>query len=247
YEATRYSPLSQITPENVGQLERVWEFNTGDMPSEAAEGKYSPENTPLKVGDDLYLCTAMNILIAVDAATGKEEWRYDPVVSEDAIPYGATCRGVAYYAMPDAEPDQACATRIIVGTLDARLIAVDAVTGQPCGDFGTNGQVNLEEGIGDTVPGWYAVTSPPTAGEGAAVRGAQVQDGQAADAPSGVVRGYGAVTGEFLWAWGLGNPDNRGEPAEGEGYTRGTPDMWTIAAGDEELGLVYLPLGNSSV
>lgn len=247
YAAARYSPLDQITPDNVGQLERVWEFNTGDLPSEAAEGKYSPENTPLKVGDELYMCTAMGIALAIDAATGGEEWRFDPKVAADAIPYGATCRGVAYYAVPDAAPDSACATRILWGTLDARLLAVDAQTGQPCADFGDNGQVDLERGIGDTVPGWYAVTSAPTIVRGIAVIGAQVKDGQAEDAPSGVVRGYDAVTGELAWAWDLGNPSNRGEPAEGEVYTRGTPNMWTTAAGDEELGLVYLPLGNSSV
>ena len=247
YEAARYSPLTQITPDNVGELERAWEFNTGDLPSEAAEGKYSPENTPLKVGDALYMCTAMGIALSIDAATGGEEWRFDPKVAADAIPYGATCRGVAYYAVPDAAPDSACATRILWGTLDARLLAVDARTGQPCADFGENGQVNLENGIGDTVPGWYAVTSAPTIVRGIAVIGAQVKDGQAEDAPSGVVRGFDAVTGELAWAWDLGNPGNRGEPAEGEVYTRGTPNMWTTAAGDEELGLVYLPLGNSSV
>jgi quinoprotein glucose dehydrogenase len=247
YAATRYSPLDQITPDNVGRLERAWEFNNGDLPSEAAEGKYSPENTPLKVGDNLLMCTAMGIGLAIDAATGGEEWRFDPGVAADAIPYGATCRGVAYYEVPGAAADEACATRMLWGTLDARLLAVDARTGQPCADFGNNGQVNLEEGIGDTVPGWYSVTSAPTIVRGIAVMGAQVKDGQAEDAPSGVVRGYDAVTGELAWAWDLGNPGNRGAPAEGEVYTRGTPNMWTTAAGDEELGLVYLPLGNSSV
>ncbi|MCE6951529.1 pyrroloquinoline quinone-dependent dehydrogenase [Cereibacter sphaeroides] len=246
-EARRYSPLDQIDPANVSDLERVWTFNTGDLPSEAADGRYSPENTPLKVGDDLYICTPMGRIIAVDAATGLEEWRFDPGVSDDAIPYGATCRGVAYYEVPDAAPDEACARRILWGTLDARLIAIDAQLGQPCPDFGLNGEVNLEEGIGDTVPGWYSVTSPPTIVRGVAVLGAQVKDGQAEDSPSGVVRGYDAVTGELAWAWDLGNPGNRGAPPEGEVYTRGTPNMWTIAAADEELGLVYLPLGNSAV
>jgi len=247
YHANRFSPLGQITPENVGQLERVWEYRSGDMPSEEAEGKYSPENTPLKIGNDLFLCSAMGIAIAIDAATGREEWRYDPEVPEDAIPYGATCRGVAYFEVPGAAQDELCARRILWGTLDARLIAVDATTGQLCSEFGDNGQVNLEDGIGDTVPGWYSITSPPTIVHGVAVMGAQVRDGQAEDAPSGVMRGYDAVTGELAWAWDLGNPDNRGAPAEGEVYTRGTPNMWTIAAADEELGLVYLPLGNSSV
>lgn len=244
---TRDSPLAQITPENVGQLERVWTFRSGDLPQGDAEDKYSPENTPLKVGSNLYHCTAMGIMVAINAATGKEEWRYDPKVPTDAIPYGATCRGAAYFEVPDAEADELCATRVLWGTLDARLIAVDARIGQLCPGFGVEGQVNLEEGIGETVPGWYAVTSPPIIVRGVAVVGAQVKDGQGEDAPSGVVRGYDAETGELAWAWDLGNPGNRGAPAEGETYTRGTPNMWTIPAADEELGYIYLPLGNSSV
>ncbi|WMT91181.1 PQQ-binding-like beta-propeller repeat protein [Pelagibacterium sp. H642] len=249
YHGTRYSPLDQISADNVEQLVQVWEYHSGDLPEGEGDdaGSYSPENTPLKIGDDLYHCTAMGIMVAIDAATGLEEWRYDPEVPTDAIPYGATCRGAAYFEVPGADPDELCATRILWGTLDARLIAVDTQTGQPCPDFGLSGEVNLEEGIGDTVPGWYSVTSPPTIVRGIAVMGAQVNDGQAEDAPSGVVRGYDAVTGELAWAWDLGNPDSRTEPAEGETYTRGTPNMWTIAAADEELGLVYLPLGNSAV
>ncbi len=245
YHSTRYSPLDQITPQNAGELTQMWEFNTGDLP-EGDEG-YSPENTPLKVGDTVFVCSPMGIVIGLDAASGREEWRFDPQVADDAIPYGATCRGVAYYEVPDASSDALCATRIIWGTLDARLLAIDAATGKLCTDFGVNGQVNLEEGIGDTVPGWYAVTSAPTIVRGIAVIGAQVRDGQAEDAPSGVVRGYDAVTGALAWAWDLGNPGVTGLPAEGEVYTRGTPNMWTTASGDEELGHVYLPLGNSSV
>jgi quinoprotein glucose dehydrogenase len=247
YAAQRYSSLDQITPANVGELELAWEYRTGDMPTEASEGKYSPENTPLKIGDDVFVCSAMGIVIAVDALTGAEKWRHDPQVSPEAIPYGATCRGVAYYALPDAQTDAACARRILWGTLDARLIAVDAATGALCQDFAAGGEVDLNAGIGATVPGWYAVTSPPTIIRGVAVMGAQVKDGQAEDAPSGVVRGYDAVTGELRWAWDLGNPALTGAPPEGETYTRGTPNMWTIASGDEALGLVYLPLGNSSV
>lgn len=244
--ARRYSPLTQITRENVADLERVWEYRTGAMPDKE-NADFAPETTPLKIDDDLYLCSAMNVLIAVDAATGLEEWRYDPGVSEDAIPYSASCRGVTYYQDPEAEPDALCAERIIEGTLDARLIAVDATTGQPCSEFGRNGQVYLEEGLGATVPSWVSVTSPPTIIRGVIVVGHQVLDGQAEDAPSGVVRGYDSVTGELLWAWDMGRPELNGEPPEGEVYTRGTPNMWTIASGDEELGHVYLPLGNSSV
>ncbi len=247
HHGARHSSLSQITPENVGALEQVWAFRTGDMPSAAAQGKYSPENTPLKVGDMIFVCSAMGIVIGIDAATGVEAWRHDPQVSTDAIPDGATCRGVAYHTTPALPAGAACAARIIWGTLDARLLAVDAKTGLLCPDFWVGGAVDLKLGIGETVPGWYAVTSPPTIVRGVAIVGAQVKDGQAEDAPSGVVRGYDAVTGALVWAWDLGNPALIGAVPEGEVYTRGTPNMWTIATGDAALGLVYLPLGNSSV
>lgn len=98
--ATRYSPLYQITPRNVANLQRAFVYRTGDMPTEAAKDKYSPETTPLEMGDNLYMCSAMNILISVNAATGEENWRHDPTVSPGAIPYGASCRGVSAYTVP---------------------------------------------------------------------------------------------------------------------------------------------------
>lgn len=246
-KAKRYSPLDQINRDNVAQLERVWTYRSGDMPSEEAKGSYSPEHTPLAIDGSLYYCTAKNIIIALDAMVGEEEWRFNPDVSDDAIPYGATCRGVAYFESPDLPEDALCKRRVIEGTLDARLIAVDAELGQPCEDFGKNGVVDLAAGIGQTVPGWYGNVAAPIVVRGIIVMGAQVKDGQAEDAPSGVIRGYDATTGELAWAWDMCQPDLTGLPAKGETYTRGTPNMWTSAAGDEELGYVYLPLGNSAV
>lgn len=247
YSARRFSPLDQITPANVGNLERAWVYHTGDLPrSEFAQGKYGAETTPLKVGDTLYLCSAKNILIALDAATGTERWRHDPEVADEYIPYTAACRGVVYYSVPDGT-GAACDNRIIEGTLDARLIAVDAGTGEPCQGFGAAGQVDIKEGMGETVPGMVSITSPPTIVRGVVVTGHQVLDGQKRDAPSGVIQGFDAVTGELRWAWDMMNPDRIGAPPEGEIYARGTPNMWTTASGDEELGLVYMPMGNSAV
>lgn len=245
--ATRYSPLRQITRDNVDQLEPAWVYQTGDMPPPEVDDKWAPENTPLKVGNSLYLCSAMNILIGLDAGSGRERWRFDPQVPIDHIPYSAACRGVSYYEVPDPEPAQACARRVIEGTLDARLIAVDADTGQPCEDFGNSGQVNLLEGMGDSPPGYVAVTSAPTIVRNVVVVGHQVLDGQKEDAPSGVIRGYDAETGELAWAWDMGRPGETGMPAEGEQYTRGTPNAWTTFSADDELGLVYVPMGNSAV
>ena len=246
YSARRYSPLAQITPANVGKLERAWLIHTGDMPSKAAHGTYGAENTPLKIGDSLYVCTPKNIVLALDPATGRQRWRFDPKVSDDAIPYTAACRGVSYYALPGAAADQACARRIIFGTLDARLFALDAATGRPCQDFGTNGQVDTKIGMGSTPPGYVSINSPPTIVRGIIVTGHQVLDGQSRWAPSGVIRGFDAATGKLAWAWDMMNPDWSGYPPPGETWARGTPNMWTIASGDEALGLVYLPMGNAA-
>lgn len=248
YSARRYSPLAQITPDNVSQLKRAWIAHTRDLPqTESARKLYGAETTPLKIGDALYLCSAKNILIALDPSTGEERWRYDPGVPDEAIPYTAACRGVSYFAVPEAAPDSECATRIIEGTLDGRLIAVDARTGLPCSGFGSDGAIDIKVGMGETYPGMVSITSPPVIVRGVVVTGHQVLDGQKRDAPSGVIQGYDAVTGALRWAWDMVRPDLTGLPPPGETYTRGTPNMWTIASGDEALGLVYLPMGNSAV
>ncbi|MDI6625094.1 MAG: PQQ-binding-like beta-propeller repeat protein, partial [Brevundimonas sp.] len=140
----------------------------------------------------------------------------------------------------------ACAARIIEGTLDGRLVAVDARTGRPCADFGTNGSVDIKAGMGEVIPGMVSITSAPTIVRGVVVTGHQVLDGQSNSAPSGVIQGFDAVTGELRWAWDMTRPDLTGRPGEGETFTRGTPNMWTTASGDEQLGLVYLPMGNSA-
>ncbi|MFN3353671.1 MAG: membrane-bound PQQ-dependent dehydrogenase, glucose/quinate/shikimate family [Brevundimonas sp.] len=242
YASRRYSPLTQITPDNVDSIERVWTYRTGDLP----ETKWGAETTPLKVGDRVYLCSARNELMAVDAGTGREIWRYDPEVDDAWIPYTAACRGVSYFEQPGAAPEQLCAARVIEGTLDGRLIAVDARTGRPCPGFGRNGQVDIKQGMGPVIPGMVAITSPPVIVRGVVVTGHQVTDGQWNEAPSGVVQGFDAITGELRWAWDLGRPGETDRPRGDETYTRGTPNMWTIASGDEALGHVYLPMGNSS-
>lgn len=243
YSARRFSPLAQITPANVKQLERAWVYHTRDLPDE----KYGAETTPLMVGDTLYLCTGMNILIALDPATGRERWRFDPKVPKEWIPYTAACRGVSYFAVPGAAANEPCAARIIEGTLDGRIIAVDARTGRPCAGFGANGQADIKPGMGPVFPGMVSITSPPTIVRGVVVTGHQVLDGQQRNAPSGVVQGFDAVTGERRWAWDMKNPGWGKDPPPGQTFARGTPNMWTIASGDEGLGLVYLPMGNSAV
>jgi quinoprotein glucose dehydrogenase len=244
-QAQRFSALAQITPANVGTLERAWVAHTGDLPSDMEDNKYGAETTPLKIGNRLFLCSATNILIALDARTGEEIWRHDPEVGDEYIPYTAACRGVVHYRMPEAQPGQICAARIIEGTLDGRLVAVDAATGTPCPGFGEDGSVDITTGMGDVVPGMVSITSPPVVARGNIITGHQVLDGQSLSAPSGVIQAFDAETGNFVWAWDMAAPN--ADPTEsGRDYTRGTPNMWTMATADEELGLVYLPMGNSA-
>lgn len=243
--AQRYSPLSQITPDNVAQLEVAWQYRTGDL----LEHRWGAETTPLKIGDAVYLCTSRNVLISLDAASGEERWRYDPQVSSDAIPYTAACRGVTYYEVPPARlagSDGLCAQRIFSGTLDGRLIAVDAGTGEPCTGFGNGGEVDIKEGMGETPPGYVSINSAPVVVRDVLITGHQVLDGQRRYPPSGVIKGFDAVDGRLAWAWDAARPDYSGPLEEGETYVRGSPNMWTAAAGDNALGLVYLPMANSA-
>lgn len=135
---------------------------------------------------------------------------------------------------------------MIEGTLDGRLIALDARTGTPCADFGTHGQVDITVGMGETPPGYISINSPPAIVRGVVVIGHQVLDGQKRYEPSGVIQGFDAVTGQLRWAWDMTHPEWNGAPPPGQTWTRGTPNMWTTAAADEQLGYVYLPMGNST-
>lgn len=241
----RFVELEQINTGNVSQLKEAWRFRTG-VP-------YDNKNTPLMVGGFLYHCTAGNTLVAVNATTGKEVWRHDsrtkPGGGEDLdsapISTARTCRGVGYHQAAPDDTSQ-CRTRILMGTTDARLVAVDAQTGRRCTEFGFDGAINLRSGLGPHDEVQYYVTSPPLIAGDIAVVGGWVFDTQRLGMPSGVLRAYNAVTGDFVWAWDMGNPGYYGLPDEGGEFTRGTPNVWSIMSYDPKLNLIYAPTGNSS-
>jgi quinoprotein glucose dehydrogenase len=133
-----------------------------------------------------------------------------------------------------------------MATIANRLIALDAKTGRPCESFADKGAASLLEGRGDFPKKWSHPTSPPTIVSGVAVVGAYVADNQSADAPPGVVRGYDAVTGKLKWAFDTERWQDPTPRPAGENYTPSTPNSWTLASGDEALGLVYLAMGNGS-
>jgi quinoprotein glucose dehydrogenase len=238
----RHSPLKQITADNVGALAPAWKFSLGKEPN----GEAAPfEATPLKIGERLYVCSGYNDIIAIDAETGKQVWRFAAHANTEGI-FGQTCRGLAYYKVPASATGSICAERLYTATIDSRLIAVDAATGKACPNFGTGGAVNLLKGMSAAPAGYYHVTSPPTLVNGKLVIGGWVTDGQKTGEPSGVIRAFDAVTGKFAWAWDMGRHDKQSEPAEGETYTPGTPNSWAPMSADEKLGLVFAPMGNAT-
>jgi quinoprotein glucose dehydrogenase len=237
---SRFSPLTQITPQNVAQLKLAWRFQLGDN---AGGTLPELEATPLKIDRTLYLCSGANDIIALDAENGRSLWRYR-ARADSRYALLRVCRGVAYYRAPD--PTTSCAERIIENTIDARLIAVDARSGSPCPDFGVKGEVSLLKGLGEVIPGYYYLTSAPTVAHGKIIVGGLVLDNQTSDEPSGVVRAFDAVTGELDWAWDVGRADAAGPPPQGATYTRATPNSWAPMSVDEVLGLVYVPTGNAT-
>jgi len=247
---TRHAPLDQITPGNVADLQVAWTYRTGEIPK---SGSQTHVVTPLHVNGMLYGCTQSSRLFALDAETGQERWTFDPKTGESIFP---RCRGVGYHdatatgaasTVPAGEqPTAACTRRIIATTVDARIVAVDALTGQPCTDFGDNGIVSLRVGMDKGNPEFYFPTAAPTVTRNLVIVGGLVWDNQELGEPSGVVRAFDVRTGELVWAWDLGNPAITGLPPEGQSYTPGTPNVWSTPAFDEALGLVYLPTGNAT-
>jgi quinoprotein glucose dehydrogenase len=240
----RYSPLTQVNVDNVSQLKEAWRYQTGDvkLPDDVGETTY--QVTPLKVGNTLYICTPHNWAIAIDAATGKEKWKYDPNVGLNPDRQHQTCRGVSYYAEPNAAQGTACAERVYLPTSDARLIALDAATGQVCTSFADQGVLHLEQGMKYNPAGYYYSTSPPVIAAGKIIIGGAVNDNYSTQEQSGVIRAFDVNTGALVWNWDSGNPEKTEPIAAGETYTTNSPNSWSVLSYDEGLGLVYVPLGN---
>ncbi|ACM37047.1 MULTISPECIES: glucose/quinate/shikimate family membrane-bound PQQ-dependent dehydrogenase [Rhizobium/Agrobacterium group] len=240
----RYSPLTQITTDNVKTLKTAWTYQTGDVKQPGDVGETTYQVTPLKVGDTLYLCTPHNWAIAVDAATGKQKWKYDPNVGLNPDRQHQTCRGVTYYADPAATAGASCATRVYLPTSDARLIALDAANGKICESFADKGVLHLEQGMPYNPAGYYYSTSPPVIAAGKIIIGGAVNDNYSTKEQSGVIRAFDVQTGALVWNWDSGNPGQTQPLPQGQTYTANSPNSWSVFSVDEQLGLVYIPLGN---
>jgi quinoprotein glucose dehydrogenase len=236
---TRYSPLIQITRDNVSKLAVAWTFHTGDI----ADGKNGDprsgfETTPLVVDGTLYLTTGFNRVIALNPETGEQKWAYDPLLERQAdYGDGLINRGVATWLDDSRADGAACRRRIFEATLDARLIALDAASGAPCADFGNRGQVSLRD-VGEYRAGWYHMTSPPAIVDGLVIVGSAINDNNRVRMPNGTVRAFDARTGAGRWSW---DP----MPASTTAHS-GAANAWSVMAVDPERHLVFVPTGSAS-
>lgn len=248
----RHSPLTTITPANVAGLTVAWIHRTGDdMPS---RGRF--QSTPIMVDGTLYVTTPLGRVNALDPATGRERWTFDPNVSLSGDYGDFANRGAATWRDPARGADAVCARRILVAPIDARLIALDARTGLPCPDFGDDGTVHLTRDL-DLPPayrGEYQVTSPPAVLGDLVIVGSAIADNQRTNAASGIVRAFDIRTGALRWrfdpvprtprdpTWGMWT-DSRGEPS---GARTGAANVWSAIATDSVLDLVFLPTSSPS-
>ena len=237
---SRYSPLQQISASNVAKLQQVWEYHTGDVSDGSGDRPKSEfEATPIVVADTMYLSTPFNRVIALDPETGKQKWAFDPQINlHTRYSEGLVNRGVTFWSDQSHPQTEACHQRVFLASIDARLFALDAATGQPCADFGTQGQVDLKQGIANiTRPGEYEETSAPAVAGDLIILGSSIADNDRVDSPSGVVRAFDVRTGALRWSW---------KPIEDSLAPTGAGNVWSTMSVDAKRGLVFLPTGSAS-
>ena len=263
-----FSQATQITPENVGKLEIAWTHRSGDFRqgenfigglSGEAPLQSSWQATPVLIDEHLYLCTPFNRILAIHAETGAERWSYAPDIDLESFPM-PRCRGVTQWTdtrLPEGKP---CHRVVIAPLMDARVVGLDADSGKVC-PFGNEHELDLSEGLGPYETGFYMLNTPPAITGNTLITGGSVADNITTAVPSGVIRAYDLNSGKLLWAWepviegtelskaasaGGGNPVNTSPSTNTPRYQQGTTNSWSYLSVDPELGLVYVPTGNTS-
>jgi quinoprotein glucose dehydrogenase len=235
---SRYSSAAQINRDNVARLQLAWTYRTGDI-SDGSDGRSKSkfEATPILFNDTLFLSTPFGRVIALDPSNGTQKWAYDPEINLKAhYSEGLVSRGVSAWEDMSAPQNAACKRSIFIGTIDARLIAIDAASGKPCPRFGTNGQIDLKTGVGKIDDGEYEVTSPPSVVNGVVVVGSAIGDNRRVDSERGIVRAFDAKTGTLRWTW---------DPLP-SGSVTGAANAWSAISSDPSMGLVFVPTGSAS-
>jgi quinoprotein glucose dehydrogenase len=234
----RYSGLREMTRDNVANLERAWTFRTGDI---AAGSAHYAECTPLVVDGVLYVITPFSRLIALDATTGTELWRFTPDppldISETAGG-GLASRGVAY-------SDHDGKSRIFLPVRDGRIYAIDTVTHKPDQTFGAGGYIDLRAGLPDDGD-YLFLSSPPTLYKHVLIQPYGINDTSNHRNPYVPVRAFDARTGALLWTFDtIPRPGQAGHDSWGgdSWKGRGGCNPWAPISVDTARGIFYLPVG----
>ncbi|MGI9292102.1 MAG: pyrroloquinoline quinone-dependent dehydrogenase, partial [Gammaproteobacteria bacterium] len=254
---SRFANLEQVNKENVAELQVAWQIRTGEMEKRgpvAAAGQFqvTPILTPAAAGQSLVLCTPWNKVMALDPVTGEERWSHDP--KSKGFPL-YNCRGVAYWEDVAAQAGSVCKHRIIAGTFDLRLMALDARSGELCPGFGSKGYFNTKPIIKAESPslgmGDIKYFSAPVVVDDVIVIGsATFTKNKSVTGPSGAIRGYDARTGEHLWSFDPvprdpNDPEHKNWTPESL-KTTGAASAWAPLSADPENGLVFVPTSSAT-
>jgi quinoprotein glucose dehydrogenase len=240
---SRYSPAHQIDRTNVTQLQVAWTYRTGALQQQTdLIHKAAFEATPILVDNKLFLSTPYNHVIALDPRSGNKLWEYDSHLDLMKEYSEVASRGVSAWRDTKAKLGQPCRLRVLFGTLDARLIALDGETGKPCADFGSNGEVDLTRDAATATEwtGGYQVTSAPSISGDLVIVGSSIADNWKVDTGRGIVRGFDVRTGKLRWTWDPIPWANETKPRTGAG------NAWSTLSVDPERNLVFIPTGSAS-
>ena len=247
---SKYSPANQITRDNVRDLIPVWTYRTGDYGR--GDGAVRDETTPLFVDGVLYASTPFGGVRALNPSTGAELWSFDAELDLSRGYGDPTNRGVSTWLDGSRAANAVCRRRIYIATLDARLISLDARTGRPCSDFGSNGEVDLTAGLRNApeYKGEFGVTSAPAIIDNLVIVGATVSDNRRVNAPAGVVQAFDARTGAKRWSWDPVPSDPtdiayttwRGPNS----HQTGAANAWATISADPPRDMIFVPTGSAS-
>ena len=241
-QAQRYSPLKQVDVHNVARLAPAWTFRLKDEGN--ANGSRTIESVPLVVNGRMYVSWPFCHVAALDPETGRQFWQYTASNCPYRGPGLSSMRSMAYWS-----GDQARAARILFGTEEGELYALDARTGVPVEEFGAHGIVNLKTpAVMKSYPHMhYGLTSAPLVYQDLVITGSHIDDETGRLGPAGDVRAWDVRTGKLVWTFHtVPRPGEKGhETWSGDSWKDvGGGNVWSFFTVDTRRGILYMPVGS---
>ena len=241
-QAQRHSPLKQIDVQNVSRLTPAWTFPLTDEGD--AAGSKTTESVPLVLNGRMYVSWPFCHVASLDPETGRPFWRYTAPRCSYRGPGLSSMRSMAYWP-----GDKTRAPRILFGTEDGELYALDAKTGVPVEEFGAHGAVNLK--TPEVMRGYphmhYGLTSAPLVYEDLVITGSHLDDETGRKGPAGDVRAWDVRSGKLMWTFHtVPRPGEKGhEVWTGDSWKDVSGgDVWSFFTIDTQRGILYMPVGS---